>query len=51
MTKEGVWSVVVVVVLWLVLFAYWHPASTVLKWLVLTLVAVIGMTAASYFVT
>lgn len=51
MTEEAILSVVAVVVLWLLLFAYWKPGSVVLKGLVLIAVGVIGMTAASYFVT
>jgi hypothetical protein len=47
----GVIFVVMVVVLWLLLFAYWHPGSVLIKGLVLMAVAVFGMHTAGYFVT
>ena len=43
--------VVVLVALWLALFAYWHPYAVSLKGMVLLAVAVVGLTAVSHFVT
>lgn len=41
-TKEIVLAILVVLLI--LLFAYWHPRSSALKWAVLATAAVLGMT-------